>query len=326
MRAVDVQEPPRVLRRRPSAAARGPAVLFEIAGVRFVSRRPLPPLAFSPAYRSFTAARHRGPGRVTIPLHIRAAQRLPAPRTPLFRTESWTISRDEDYLLALGSPAARSQAALIARFPPALDRLEVTVADGRPNPIAYPVDQILMMHLLAGRAGCILHAAGLGLGRRGFAFCGCSGAGKSTLARQLHGRGRWSPLSDDRVIVRAIGGGYRLFGTPWPGTGEIAENRSFSCRGLVFLRHAREHRLQRLPGPAALRRLLPVASVPWYDPGPMALVLDFLAALVAQVPAWELSFRPERSVAAFLERELGLRAGAAERRRSAAGTLGAPPR
>jgi hypothetical protein len=273
--------------------------------VRFTPRGPAPSVPFPAAYRGFVGARYRGPDRITVPLGVSIDDRVPAPRDPICRTEGWMLARGKDYALALAPPLLRGRAAVTARFPPGVDCVEITVADPGRNPLTYPVDQILMMHLLAPRGGAILHAAGLGFGRRGFAFCGCSGAGKSTLARQLRGRPRWSPLSDDRVIVRRIGASYRVFGTPWPGQGKIAVNGSFPCAGLVFLRHARENGVARLTAGEALHRLLPVASVPWYDREPADEVVAFLGGLVECVPAWELAFRPDRSLGPFLEKTLG---------------------
>jgi hypothetical protein len=303
-----VQEPARVLKGPSRASGVTRPASFEIAGVRFSLQGSAPAVPFPDAYRSFLERRFRGPSRITVPLTIRVDDRVPAPRDPVCRTEGWMLARGNDYTLALAPPLLGGRAAVTARFPPGVGRVAVTVADPGRNPLTYPVDQILMMHLLALRDGAILHAAGLGLGRRGFAFCGCSGAGKSTLARQLRRRPRWSPLSDDRVIVRRIGGTYRLFGTPWPGQGKIAVNGSFPCAGLVFLRHARENGLERLSARDALHRLLPVASVPWYDREPTDRVLDFLGELVERIPVWELAFRPDRTVGPFFERALGARA------------------
>jgi hypothetical protein len=169
------------------------------------------------------------------------------------------------------------------------------------NPLAYPADQVLLMYLLARRCGAIFHAAGFGWRGCGFVFLGRSGAGKTTLSRLLLGRPGWEPLSDDRVIVRRIGEGHLLFGTPWPGEAGLAENGWFPLNGLCFLRQGSVNRLAALQPRAALERILPLSSIPWFDREALGPVLDFLGSLAAAVPAWDLEFRDDASVAELLE-------------------------
>ncbi len=171
------------------------------------------------------------------------------------------------------------------------------------NPLHYPLDQLLCMWLLAERRGCILHAAGVGLDGRGIAFIGRSGAGKTTLMSRLGELGGLMRLSDDRVVVSA-----RLeptvFGTPWAGEGLVAGNHAVPLKALVFLHHARQHRLEAIDARAAAHRVLPTASVPWFDARRSAACLETLDALVRAVPAFDLHFRPDSGVVEVLDRLL----------------------
>jgi hypothetical protein len=108
-------------------------------------------------------------------------------------------------------------------------------------------------------------------------------------------------LSDDRVVVRAEGGGFEVFGTPWPGEAGIAASTSAPLDGVFFIAHGSVNEIREIDQKEAMERLLPLASVPWYDPERMTDVLMFCEAALSRVPAYVLSFRPDRDIAGFLE-------------------------
>jgi len=161
------------------------------------------------------------------------------------------------------------------------------------SPVYYPLDQLLVDFLLSHHEGILLHAGGAGRGSRAVAFAGVSGAGKSTLCRLFGEDGNWRKLSDDRVVARRIGGTFRVYGTPWAGEERVATNGSAELAALVFLRQSSETRLQRLEAREAMHRLLPVASILWFDGEHTVHSLELCRELVEGVPAYELSFRPE---------------------------------
>ena len=169
------------------------------------------------------------------------------------------------------------------------------------NPIAYPLDQILLMHYLADHEGGILHAAGWALNDQGWVFAGKSGAGKTTLARLIDEGAGGDILSDDRMVLRRTGQTYTMFGTPWPGEGQFAVNRGVSLERLIFLARGQGNRMTEMKPSAAVTRLLPVLSVPWYDEKKVGAMMDFCENLLRRVPAYEFSFLPDLSAAAFLK-------------------------
>ena len=170
------------------------------------------------------------------------------------------------------------------------------------NPIRYPLDQILMMYVLARGRGMILHGCGVDFCGKGLLFLGKSGAGKSTLARLLTGRGACRLLSDDRIIVRGgVGGGFRMFGTPWPGEASVAENSGVALDALFFLSHAASNEIRPLAISEAATRLLQVASVPWHDAEVFPDTVSFCDRLLRTAPAHELRFEPSSAVAAVIE-------------------------
>ena len=172
------------------------------------------------------------------------------------------------------------------------------------NPLHYPLDQILLMHCLAPAGGLLLHAAGLTVNGGGYLFAGKSGAGKSTISRLLGEQDGVSLLNDDRLVLRPSGDGFRMYGTPWPGELGIAHNNSSLLRGMCFLCQSQENRLVSLTPSEAMERLLPVASIPWYDSAIVDLLLPAIEKLVHIVPAFDFHFLREPAAAGFLLRSL----------------------
>ena len=169
------------------------------------------------------------------------------------------------------------------------------------NPVAYPLDQILLMNYLARHDGVIIHAAGWALNGSGWVFPGKSGAGKTTLARCLSSRKRGQLLSDDRIVIRRTGQTFRMYGTPWPGEGGYAVNRGVELNRLVFLSKGPVNKMMALEPAATVSRLMPVLSVPWYDKEKVAALMAFCDLLIKRVPAYELTFRADSSVVDFIE-------------------------
>ena len=179
-----------------------------------------------------------------------------------------------------------------------IDPVSLTLAF---NPIAYPLDQILLMHYLADHEGGILHAAGWAMNDRGWVFAGKSGAGKSTLARLIDEGAGGDILSDDRIVIRGTGQTHSMFGTPWPGEGQFAVNRGVNVERLIFLTRGNGNRITEIRPSAAVSRLLPVLSVPWYDEKKVDSMMGFCENLLCRVPAYEFSFVPDLSAVDFLK-------------------------
>ena len=162
------------------------------------------------------------------------------------------------------------------------------------NIVQYPLDQLLMIHVAVARsAALLLHAAGGRIGGNGVLFAGQSGAGKSTITRLLGGTDDARFLSDDRIMLRRFGGKLSMFGTPWPGDAGVAVNESVPLKALCFLRQADATSLRLLKPEEILQRLLPVASIPWYEPELSDKALNLCEFLIERYPAYELSFRPQ---------------------------------
>ena len=168
------------------------------------------------------------------------------------------------------------------------------------NPMMYPLDQILMMHFLALNFGMLIHAAGWRINDSGWVFAGKSGAGKSTISNLIVEHTGTEFLSDDRIIVRKINNEFLMYGTPWPGDAGYAVNDSVPLKGIFFLSKGQENSIQKLNSSDAVSRLMPVASIPWYDREKVELLMDFCDTLIGAIPMYELTFVPGKSAVDML--------------------------
>jgi len=209
----------------------------------------------------------------------------------------------KNYWLSL-APHRRENPLWVARFIPGVRRVDLYCqAEPREKngkrainlPLVYPLDQLLLMYYFSRRRGILTHAAGMVRGGKAFIFPGASGAGKSTFSELLVEARIGKMLSDERMIVREIAGTMQAFGTPWAGTAGIARDGSAPLAGIFFLKHGKSNRIEKLDASAAADRMLPMISVPWYDPDTAAPIIVFAKRVFALVPAYEFRFTPDRS-------------------------------
>jgi hypothetical protein len=225
--------------------------------------------------------------------------------------QSWSIfRRDSDYILAINPQEYKTRPLCVAEFARSLKEVNIYCSDVLTrssngtseitNPFTHPLDRLLMMYILAGREGALMHAAAVDMGGKGFVFPGRSGAGKSTLSRAFISADGPMVLSDERTALRRVDGIIRTFGTPWPGEAGIADNGGIPLSGIFFITHKEANKIEELSPREALRRLLPVVSIPWYDTMVMPQILHFCESLISNVPAFELGFLPGGEVVDLL--------------------------
>jgi len=257
-----------------------------------------------PAYKPFLTKEDEDTETISIEIRV-SSKDIPSTETldRFFDSgQSWSMFRDDqEYWIAFHPPTFK-QPLWLARTNSGFTSVTVYCSDKLvsrrngetvlSNPVCYPLDQILLMYLLAQRGGVLVHAAGIEINGQGFIFPGKSGAGKSTLTRQFAAREPIGLLSDDRMVVRKMDGVLRAFGTPWPGEAKIAVNKSVPLAGMFFIEHGSKNAIKEIRPQAALERLLPVISVPWYDQETFPKILVFCEELISRVPAYEFHFEP----------------------------------
>jgi hypothetical protein len=161
----------------------------------------------------------------------------------------------------------------------------------------YPLDEVLVAHLLGRGRGVELHGCGI-IDRdgRGQLFVGQSGAGKTTTARVWLAEAHYDIVSDDRVIVRFVDGEWRMFGTPWHGEAELSSPQSAPLGAIHLLVQATRTELVSLPPARAAAALFGCTFPPFYDAEALSFTLECLERIVCDLPVRALRFLPDRSV------------------------------
>lgn len=164
--------------------------------------------------------------------------------------------------------------------------------------LPYPLDQLVLVPVLALRGAVLLHACGAVISNRGLVFAGHSGDGKTTLARLLSEEGV-PLLSDERIAVRRTDGEFVAFGTPWPGEGNVVSNAAHPLAAMFLLRKAPHHALG-FPSSSLVSELLARAIVPYYLPRVAARILSLFSELAFEVPFRELRFARSPGLSSLL--------------------------
>jgi len=182
-------------------------------------------------------------------------------------------------------------------------RGDLYIADPDPRhfayPLAYPLEEALMVRLLARGRGVLLHAFAMEMEGAGYLFVGRSGAGKSTLA-DLWEEEDVALLSDDRVIVRRHASRFHIYGTPWHGDARVLSSRRAPLERVFIIEHGRQNAVRKLRASDAVTRLLVRSFPPFGDPEGMAFTLDFLGDLVGTVPCHGFRFVADQSSVEYL--------------------------
>ena len=157
----------------------------------------------------------------------------------------------------------------------------------------YPLqdmDVVLYANWLANYGDLILHASGMAIDGRGYAFAGPAGSGKSTLVTALVGAPA-TVLGEDTVILRHKDGRFWIYGTPWHLDPERCSPEGVPLEKLFFLERRGGHSAQPLPPADGVARLLQTAFVPYYRPDAVSRILGTLSHLAGQVPFYTLGFQ-----------------------------------
>ncbi len=168
-------------------------------------------------------------------------------------------------------------------------------------PLEYPLDELLVTHLLAHRRGAEVHSSGVvDDSGNGHLFVGQSGGGKTTMAKLWQQEKGITILSDDRIVLRNMDGRIWMYGTPWHGEGGLSDPSRAPLKQIYFLRHGEKNELLPQTKTEAVGRLFACSFPPFYDPRALDFTLAFFEAVAAAVPCYELSFVPDERVIGFI--------------------------
>jgi hypothetical protein len=167
-------------------------------------------------------------------------------------------------------------------------------------PLSYPLEELIYINVLPSYDGVIIHSCGAGDKKGGYLFVGVSGAGKSTISKVLMKGTDWKVLSDDRIILRKMEDGIRMFGTPWHGEVDVCENMGIPLRRIYYLKKAPQNGAVRWSPVQAATHLIARSFPPFWDADGMDRVTSLCIDIATQVPCYELSFVPNETVLDYL--------------------------
>jgi len=280
-------------------------LVLEIAGLRIglASAHDLASIGLGAAYRKFAVA-----AAADLLIDIDYCEQ-PVPDLSdhelVFESGAlWSYHRSEaEHLFVVRSPNAGPVPYRLGRFDPEFRRGRISSTPSGiggvagpllPDPLEYPLGELLTICLLDREHGLLAHACGVDDRGNGYLFCGQSGAGKTTLARLWRDAARI--LNDDRVALRPTGDRCLMYGTPWHG--DLAEVSAVptSLSRLFFINHAERNSCRPLPAATAGQLLLARCFAPFWSVAAMERTLAVIDEIVGCVPAFELGVVPTAAI------------------------------
>lgn len=196
----------------------------------------------------------------------------------IYRKPPWAIYKKNDSWIYLGISPAKDNDNLhrVSVFNSDHGRARIyndkeeTFLKGNLHSLTlFPTDQILLARVLADRDGCFIHSCGVKFKGKGLLFVGHSEAGKSTTATML--KGKAEILCDDRIIVRKMKKGFKIYGTWSHGDVPDVSNAGAPLEAIFFLEKAKENRAIPIKDKKEItKRLLacvikPFVTVDWWN-------------------------------------------------------------
>jgi len=188
-------------------------------------------------------------------------------------------------------------------------------ADTQPLPLdptrlfGYPLDRLMIANRLMRDEGFLLHASGIGTPNGVILFTGPSGAGKTTLCQLSQQFADCTQLCDERIVVRrdpTSPTGYRAYGTPWPGEGNIYNRINGPLAAIFLISHAPTNQLKPAHDAHALTWLMrEIFPTVWNREG-LTFTLDFMADLLEKLPCYEYGFVPTIEAITYARQAVGL--------------------
>ncbi len=164
------------------------------------------------------------------------------------------------------------------------------------DPMEYPLDGLILYYLTVVFGDIMIHASGIDYDGRGYLFSGVSGKGKTTMAKLWDTLGA-TVIHDDRLILRKIQTGYRMFNTP------VYNNDSpidAPFDKIFVIEHGSSNNMVPVKGAAAVSLLMANCIQHNWDSVIISRHLDVVANMCTKVPVAMLYFKPDISVIDYI--------------------------
>ncbi|MFH1641154.1 MAG: hypothetical protein ABIA66_04220 [Candidatus Omnitrophota bacterium] len=166
-----------------------------------------------------------------------------------------------------------------------------------------PIGQFLMTSVFAKKQALVIHSCAVKHKGEGLVFMGFSGSGKSTLAGLWRKSKMGVVLSDERIVVRKINRGYRIFGTPWTGSNFAFANTNAPLKRIYLISHAKENSIRPVSPNKALPIFLANMRLPLWDKEKTNQVINMVNEVLFSVPIFELGFKPTEEILKLIAKE-----------------------
>lgn len=160
--------------------------------------------------------------------------------------------------------------------------------------VCYPLPQdleiVFYVNWLGKLGDLVLHASGIAVDGKGYAFAGSSGVGKSTLARKLNKNENVTMLGEDQLVLRFLDNRFWIFGTPWHEDPLLCSPIGVPLEKLYFLEKNGINAKIPVTPMEGVTRLLQTAFIPYYRPEVVSRILERLDILAETVAMCKLSY------------------------------------
>jgi hypothetical protein len=205
------------------------------------------------------------------------------------------------------SPLLGSQPYKIASFNQNFTRGHIAInrncfsSDQNLDPLEYPLDELLILHLLSPGLGVEIHACGImdSFGK-GILFVGQSGAGKTTMATFMGKHQQNKILSDDRIILRAENSRIYMYGTPWHGEAKFSAPEKVELKKVFFLKQSVKNEILPLKQADSVARFFSCSFPLFYNSSAVGFTLSFFEETLKKVSSFELGFVNNDEVIEFV--------------------------
>jgi hypothetical protein len=228
---------------------------------------------------------------------------------------AWRLHQsDREFLFTFRSSIGPQEPYKIARFNQSFTDGDVQLyrphfeqhPSASAHPLQYPLDELVMIHLLSQGRGVEIHACGLlDATGRAYVFVGQSGAGKSTMARLWAQHPDVSLLSDERVVLRTDGNAVTVYGTPWQGDAQLASPLNGDLAAVFFLNQGKTHAVLPISGSLAAARLFACSFLPFHNADAVDRTLTAVEQVTRNTSCYDLWFAPDPSVIDVVMRHMG---------------------
>lgn len=152
--------------------------------------------------------------------------------------------------------------------------------------------------------GVILHASLVEVNGCGILFSGPAGVGKSTQAALWQEEMGAELINGDRVILRRPGPCWRGYGSPYAGSSRCWRNTSAPASAIVLLEQGAENRLRAVGPLDAFRGVWSGLTLNSWNPVFVDWASRMTQSLIASVPVYRLTCRPDAGAVQLLARAL----------------------